>query len=110
MWWQIRSATQLVSHRQTAAGERRRAWVPSVLEPFVPEGEAVPVPVEDLHLGAAPGEEHEPVAAEGVGGEHGTDQGRQTVDRFALPNGTRIRAAGAVASELTRSIARALRC
>lgn len=29
---------------------------------------------------------------------------------IALPNGTRIRAAGAVANELTRSIARALRC
>ena len=29
---------------------------------------------------------------------------------IALPNGTRIRAAGAGASELTRSIARALRC
>lgn len=29
---------------------------------------------------------------------------------IALPNGTRIRAAGAAAGELTRSIARALRC
>jgi hypothetical protein len=82
---------QLAGRQLQTAGLGRGEVEAALLQPLVPEAQAVAVPVQDLEAVGPAVEEDEQVARERIGLELRADQGRQPVERgiFLIPPAAR---------------------